>query len=187
MPVYIECSSCHRKLRVRTDLVGKHIRCPSCQAKFLAQPAPEQAPASEDPGSAPAESGPTSTLPSPAPPAEEDAPTVRRPASVPDAHDLAAALAPGPPVPVPDAPADQSPPPRQPATPVPPEMPARQVFLVLGLVLVGVVVLALIGAWWVTAGIQSVRGKRAETAPRTALVQAPAGEGKVTPGRASVW
>jgi hypothetical protein len=66
-------------------------------------------------------------------------------------------------------------------------MPPRQVFLVLGLVLVGAVLLALIGAWWVSAGIQSVRGKRAGGEPRTVLARAPAGGERVTPGPGGAW
>jgi hypothetical protein len=33
----IQCPACHRQLRIRTELLGKHIRCPGCQTKFVAQ------------------------------------------------------------------------------------------------------------------------------------------------------
>jgi hypothetical protein len=36
MPILIECSTCHRKLRVNDHLLGKWIKCPNCQAKFPA-------------------------------------------------------------------------------------------------------------------------------------------------------
>jgi DNA-directed RNA polymerase subunit RPC12/RpoP len=37
MPVLINCAACKRRLRVRDDLVGKTIRCPACQGKFVAE------------------------------------------------------------------------------------------------------------------------------------------------------
>ena len=37
MPVFIQCSQCGRKLRVQDDLVGKPVKCPACNVKFLAR------------------------------------------------------------------------------------------------------------------------------------------------------
>jgi hypothetical protein len=39
MPVIIPCIKCQRKLRVQERLVGKLVKCPGCQTKFIAQPA----------------------------------------------------------------------------------------------------------------------------------------------------
>jgi hypothetical protein len=36
MPILIDCSNCHRKLRVNDNLLGKLIKCPNCRAKFPA-------------------------------------------------------------------------------------------------------------------------------------------------------
>jgi hypothetical protein len=38
MPFIIRCIKCQRKLRVLDRLNGKLVRCPACQAKFVAQP-----------------------------------------------------------------------------------------------------------------------------------------------------
>jgi DNA-directed RNA polymerase subunit RPC12/RpoP len=37
MPIVIQCTNCQRKLRVQDHLLGKTIKCPQCQTKFLAQ------------------------------------------------------------------------------------------------------------------------------------------------------
>jgi predicted Zn finger-like uncharacterized protein len=36
MPIQIACPSCTRQLRVPEDLLGKSVRCPSCQSTFTA-------------------------------------------------------------------------------------------------------------------------------------------------------
>src|SRR5947209_2382898 len=36
MPTEISCPSCLRQLRVPDDLLGKTVRCPSCQSTFTA-------------------------------------------------------------------------------------------------------------------------------------------------------
>jgi hypothetical protein len=51
MPILIECSSCHRKLRVQDELLGKTVKCPNCQTKFAAQKVPESTLTAADPGS----------------------------------------------------------------------------------------------------------------------------------------
>lgn len=37
MPIQIACPSCARELRVPDGLIGKQVRCPSCQTTFTAQ------------------------------------------------------------------------------------------------------------------------------------------------------
>ena len=37
MAIVIQCSNCQRKLRVQDHLLGKTVKCPNCQIKFLAQ------------------------------------------------------------------------------------------------------------------------------------------------------
>lgn len=40
MPVIVNCPSCRGPLRVPDELLGKNVRCPTCQATFEAQQAP---------------------------------------------------------------------------------------------------------------------------------------------------
>src|ERR1700678_3918945 len=51
MPILIECSSCHQKLRVNDQLLGRTVKCPNCQTKFAAEKVPENSLAGADPGS----------------------------------------------------------------------------------------------------------------------------------------
>jgi len=46
MPIQISCPSCQKQLRVPDNLVGKSVKCPSCQTSFEA--VAEQAPAAEE-------------------------------------------------------------------------------------------------------------------------------------------
>ena len=185
MPVYIECSSCHRKLRVRTELLGKSVRCPNCRAKFLAT-------ATEGPSAPPGEGGLTSAeaavstesaeaaLAPPQPPegAEESSgPTVRRPRL-----DVPPEMM----VPLPPTEAIRVRPPALAAPPkssatlaaVPAETPWEKVGLVVGLILLGVVLLGLAGAWWVHAGVRASAARPARRALLLVISRTPA------PGRA---
>ena len=165
MPVYIECTSCHRKLRVRTELIGKNVRCPNCRAKFIAAPLEGAAPSSVE-TSMPAEGASAILTPSPAVEGEDSSsgPTVRRP--VPELSPETATPA-GPPregivANPPSIPAEPKP------TPSPSaacsgrqETPWSKLSLVVGVVLLSLVLLGLLGAWWIDAGMQAAKGKHA--------------------------
>jgi hypothetical protein len=45
MPEIVKCPDCNRSLRVPEDLLGKTVRCPSCQVTFKAQAGPAEPPA----------------------------------------------------------------------------------------------------------------------------------------------
>src|SRR5262245_54434063 len=62
MPVYVQCPQCERKLGVPDNLLGKRVKCPSCQTVFTA----------EEPG------GAAAPPPPPPPPDEERVPASRR-------------------------------------------------------------------------------------------------------------
>src|SRR5262245_63953093 len=64
MPINVQCPNCNRQLGVPDTLVGKKVKCPSCQTVFTA----------EQPGAAPA-------VPPPPPPLEEEEPVAPRPTS----------------------------------------------------------------------------------------------------------
>src|SRR5260370_20065482 len=59
MPEIVKCPDCKRRVRVPDDLLGKTVRCPSCQVTFTAQagdaePPPPPMPKMElDPGDEP--------------------------------------------------------------------------------------------------------------------------------------
>lgn len=162
MPVYIECSSCHRKLRVRTDLLGKSVRCPNCRAKFLAAPVDEGAPSTVETG-APAEGVSAVLATSPAVEDEDSSsgPTVRRPVpalppeTTPSADIPQEAIVASPPTRRAQREPTANPPAETTGTR---ETPWRQVSLVLGLVLLGLVLLGLLGALWITAGMPATKG-----------------------------
>ncbi len=70
MPILIQCPSCERRLRVPDNLLGKQVKCPSCQTTFTAAEDGE----SEETLRSPAEERPAVTprrRPA-APPPEED-------------------------------------------------------------------------------------------------------------------
>lgn len=61
MPTLVSCPSCHRKLRVPDDLLGRQVECPSCECTFTAaggevrgeppvgeEPAPSRRPSPEE-------------------------------------------------------------------------------------------------------------------------------------------
>ncbi len=58
MPSYIECPSCHRKLRVPDSLQAGQVKCPSCLNTFEASEAP-QVPIEEQPAPEPPPPPPT--------------------------------------------------------------------------------------------------------------------------------
>ncbi len=162
MPVFIECSACHRKLRVRTELLGKSVRCPNCRAKFVATKVEGSAPQT----STPAE-GPSAVLtPSLAVESEANSsgPTVRRqvtdlpPETTTPEHPPRQAIVAGPP----SRPAKPEPAlgPQQ-ISPSSRETPWSMVSLVLGLILLGLIVLGLLMAWWINGGIQMAKSKQA--------------------------
>jgi LSD1 subclass zinc finger protein len=43
----IQCGSCQRRLRLPDEAIGKKVRCPACQAVFVATAAPEEPPVAE--------------------------------------------------------------------------------------------------------------------------------------------
>ena len=185
MAVFIECSSCHRKLRVRSELVGKSVRCPNCKTKFLAAQVEGLSAPSGEGGPATAEGGSTvesheAVIPPDAPTAgKEDSsgPTVRRPVAAPPA--TMPTSIPVPPEAITAHPPEPAAAPRPPAIAREggarvPETPWAQVSLVLGLVLLTVVLIGLLGAWWVSAGMHAARDRRGAPArvgvlPRPAL------------------
>jgi len=72
MPVQIRCESCSRKLRIPENLLGKTVRCPSCQATFTAQVEEEPAVAMID--DEPESPAPARARPRPPDVGEYDAP-----------------------------------------------------------------------------------------------------------------
>jgi predicted Zn finger-like uncharacterized protein len=69
MPILIQCPSCERRLRVPDNLLGKQVKCPSCQTTFTAAEGGE----AEGPGTAPTEEGrPVTARRRPAPPPPDD-------------------------------------------------------------------------------------------------------------------
>lgn len=68
MPVYVQCPQCERKLGVPDNLLGKRVKCPSCQTVFTA----------EAPGEAPAPAAPPPREPERPAPAREPAAPRRR-------------------------------------------------------------------------------------------------------------
>jgi predicted Zn finger-like uncharacterized protein len=47
MPIYVDCPSCSRQLRVPENLLGRDVKCPSCGSTFVAaeaEPAPAPSP-----------------------------------------------------------------------------------------------------------------------------------------------
>jgi hypothetical protein len=72
MPVQIRCESCSRKLRIPENLLGKTVRCPSCQATFTAKVEEEPAVAMID--DEPETPAPPRARPRPPDRAEYDAP-----------------------------------------------------------------------------------------------------------------
>src|SRR5262245_58674071 len=52
MPEIVQCPQCSRSLRVPDDLLGKKVKCPTCNGMFVAElggAAPKSAPDSESP------------------------------------------------------------------------------------------------------------------------------------------
>ncbi len=191
MPVYIQCTGCNRKLRVRTELLGKAVRCPGCQARFTAAAAENQAPPSGGVGAAAEASsaldGPESVLPSAQDQAvdESSGPTLRRPISpapavaAPSARQAITARPPQE-VGEPRAPAVDEKAPAAALGEAGFETPWSRVELVVALILLGVVALGLFGALWVNAGIRAAQSKRAEAGHfRPALAA------EIQPGRAA--
>jgi LSD1 subclass zinc finger protein len=54
MPLVTICPSCNRDLRIPEGLAGKTVRCPACQATFVAQVAPEPVDVYVEPETGPA-------------------------------------------------------------------------------------------------------------------------------------
>src|SRR6266851_2954500 len=74
MPTTLNCPSCKRSLGVPDALMGKRVKCPSCNTVFTATP-PGSSPAEEpDAGGYPLDSEPEASVRrrTPAPPADED-------------------------------------------------------------------------------------------------------------------
>src|SRR5262245_8714559 len=64
MPVLVHCASCHGRLQVLEDAVGKSVRCPTCHTGLVATPLPATIPAAP-PAAVPA--APPTPPPSPPP------------------------------------------------------------------------------------------------------------------------
>jgi hypothetical protein len=192
MPVFIECIECHRKLRVRTELLGKHVRCPSCRTRFLATAAEATAAPPAEGGLTHAEAAASTessevAVPPPKPEGadESSGPTVRRPRPdlPPDT------MNPVPPEAVTVHPHPPPPPPKssralEPAGPTA-ETPWEKVGLVVALILLSAVLIGLVGAWWVHAGVRASEAKagaaqRAEATPGSAHPR-PAAVGRLRP------
>ncbi|MBL8792266.1 MAG: hypothetical protein JNM56_00020 [Planctomycetia bacterium] len=62
MPAIVDCPSCHRKLRVPDDLLGRNVKGPTCSTTFQANAAAEPT------VSTPAPTTPAPTTPAPPPP-----------------------------------------------------------------------------------------------------------------------
>jgi hypothetical protein len=165
MPSLIQCTSCKRKLRVQEHLLGKYVKCPSCQTKFQAQPIeePTPKPAAASPPAAPGsaeEMQQTPVVPPILPPANpemmtpvvqileltEPASSPPQPAAPPRSSErLAAVSAPAPPAPAAPPPAPRPPPPFP--------TPRLRVFAVLGAILLLTAVVGLGVSWWVAAAV----------------------------------
>lgn len=65
MPIVVDCSSCHRKLRIPDELLGKLVKCPTCNMTFTATALASPVAAAGDPASA---APPPSPPPAPAAP-----------------------------------------------------------------------------------------------------------------------
>jgi hypothetical protein len=152
MPILIQCSNCHRKLRVQDQLVGKAVKCPNCHTKFLAK-------AIED---GPAPAAPTAELtPTPVVPivAEVAAPTVKTlelsqptpktapPTPTPRTAERIVTTAPV------EKPAAAPAPPPTPPPPPPFPTPPWRVFVVLGVLLLLTATVSLGLSWLVTSAI----------------------------------
>ena len=145
MPVVIECTSCQRKLRVQDHLLGKTVKCPSCQVKFVAQ----------------------------APPAEVAEQTMRTPVVPPlrpDSQPTGLALEPleitepasEPPAPLAATPVTPIVPPAAPA--MPPAPPAPQLYESPPLHQLVIVAVIVLGASILGCGLGSLIGSRVESA-----------------------
>lgn len=128
MSELIQCPVCKRQLRIRAELLGKHIRCPGCQTKFIAQRL-EAAAAMQPDGGAPTEV----THPEPAP-------------SVTGLSALPTSRSPAPPLDLPAAPVTPPPAPTSPA----------RVLMTLGAVLGVALLIGLLIAWRVSAVVAAV-------------------------------
>jgi DNA-directed RNA polymerase subunit RPC12/RpoP len=182
MAILIQCSNCQRTLRVQDHLLGKSVKCPNCQIKFLAQgvdgTAPPQAaapatsvqaaePALAD--NAPARSlgedtpvtpplSPPAALPDPAIPVLE----VTEPASAPSAAPAAKpqsgeriAATPLAPAALPMPPEGaEAPPQPAPAQPQPFETPALHVLAVMAVIVLLATMLGCGLGWWVGAAVE---------------------------------
>lgn len=149
MPILIQCIQCKRKLRIQDQLVGKTIKCPSCQTKFQAHPLEEAPPPAPSTQPAVSEEARTPTVP-PANPIAIEAPMMQTleladptqtPANSktdleakPEAKKPAAAVTPPMPPPFPT--------------------PALKVFSILGAIMLLTALLGLGFSWWVALAVE---------------------------------
>jgi hypothetical protein len=159
MPILTQCTSCNRKLRVQDHLLGKTVKCPGCQAKFLAQPieesAPQLTPIGPPPLPPPAEESQQTPIVLP-PNAELATPSVQTlelaeaapqaPAPEPRSSERLAAVAAAPPP-------EPAPPPTPPAPP-PFPTPALKVFAFLGAILLLTTIVGLGFSGWLAFAVQ---------------------------------
>jgi predicted Zn finger-like uncharacterized protein len=69
MAIIINCPSCERKLRVPDELLGKNVKCPSCQTLFVGKSQPSQPVPAAATASPPAADRTADAPPNPPPPA----------------------------------------------------------------------------------------------------------------------
>jgi hypothetical protein len=189
MPILCQCTSCKRKLRVLDHLLGKMVRCPNCQTKFLAQgiaetvvspqggAEPRESPSADNPVSPPNVEdlmqtpvvppvNPASATPAPALQMLEvnepaSTPPTPSPAGPPSAERIAPAT------PAVAAPA-QLPPLEIPAVPAalqPFETPPLHVLAVLAAIVLGVSIISCGLGWWIGAAVENAAATAAAQPP----------------------
>jgi hypothetical protein len=175
MPVIMRCVQCQRKLRVLDRLIGKLVKCPACQLKFVAEAA--MAATAAVPAGAAAKGGPAvprtpPPLRAPAGPhAIEAGPPLEDIQIEPQEDGITRPLAPTVPAPLEEA----RPPARHlaPAGPRPSSFFA--VFVALGGILLLTTAVGLACAWWINSSVQML-GPRVLPTDHPQNKGAPAGE-----------
>jgi hypothetical protein len=182
MPVILHCIKCKRKLRVLDRLMGRLIRCPACKTKFVAAasgtsavaPASGRtAPASGSGRAAPKSAPPSRPLAAPRSFSKSKAPASPSPRSGPvraAARDLAVEHGEEDFMAAPAVPKPRSGPnldhietaaPRSSTRRRKPPASFLSVFVTLGIIMLGTMLLGLLCGWLVNSKIHSFQGRRA--------------------------